>query len=85
MTGIEVKNSCVKSVADLYDDIILYNFIEDLNETSNRIKFSSHSSIIFMTAVLKFSNNYFCEGTENISREIIKKSFDNKKEQNKID
>ncbi len=83
LTGIEVKNSCVKSVADLYDDIILYNFIEDLNETSNRIKFSSHSSIIFMTAVLKFSNNYFCEGTENISREIIKKSFDNKKEQNK--
>ena len=83
LTGIEVKNSCVKSVADLYDDVILYNFIEDLNETSNRIKFSSHSSIIFMTAVLKFSNNYFCEGTENISREIIKKSFDNKKEQNK--
>lgn len=83
LTGIEVKNSCVKYVADLYDDVILYNFIEDLNETSNRIKFSSHSSIIFMTAVLKFSNNYFCEGTENISREIIKKSFDNKKEQNK--
>ena len=83
LTGIEVKNSCVKFVADLYDDVILYNFIEDLNETSNRIKFSSHSSIIFMTAVLKFSNNYFCEGTENISREIIKKSFDNKKEQNK--
>ena len=83
LTGIEVKNSCVKSVADLYYDVIFYNFIEVLNETSNRIKFSSHSSIIFMTAVLKFSNNYFCEGTENISREIIKKSFDNKKEQNK--
>ncbi len=67
----EVKRKNIMLIDELYNEHDLYNFIEVLNETSNKIKFSSHGSIIFMTTVLKFSDNNFKETNKIISREII--------------
>ena len=67
----EVKKKNIMLIDELYNEHDLYNFIEVLNETSNKIKFSSHGSIIFMTTVLKFSDNNFKETNKIISREII--------------
>lgn len=68
---VEVKKKNIMLIDELYNEHDLYNFIEVLNETSNKIKFSSHESIIFMTTVLKFSDNNFKETNKIISREII--------------
>ena len=67
----EVKKKNIMLIDELYNEHDLYNFIEVLNETSNKIKFSSHGSIIFMTTVLKFSDNNFKETNKIISRKII--------------
>lgn len=83
LSNIDTKNENIKLVADLYNDDVIYNLIEGLNNVQSNIKMSTHGSIIFMTFILKFSDNIskvddnnikqtnVCFD-KNISREIIK-------------
>lgn len=68
LSDIDVKNENILLTSSIYNEEILYDLIEKLNEFQNIVKISSHGSIIFMTLLLKFSDNYFNsrEGKENI-------------------
>lgn len=57
LSSINVKNDFIIKISDLYSDDNLYNLIESLNDVNNIIKVSSHGFIIFMTSILKFSDN----------------------------
>lgn len=67
LSNIESKNLNIKLVSDFYDNKSLYNLIESLNNTQNMIKFSTHSSIILMASILKFSDMYFNKMDVNLS------------------
>ncbi len=71
LSNIKVKNDYVKLVNDLCGAKVLYEFIDVLNNTQNVIKFSTHSSIIFLTSILKFSDENNEKDSKIISREII--------------
>ena len=46
-------------VSGLYDSKNIYELIEILNEVQNFLRVSTHGCILFMTTILKFSDNYF--------------------------
>ncbi len=77
LSNIMTKNASIKVVSDLFDDDKLYKFVEVLNDILSVIKVSSHGSIVFMTYMLRFSDEFFSnekmvgEGDKIISREII--------------
>lgn len=75
LSNISTKNEYIKLVSDKYNDREVYELIENLNDVQNSIKFSNHSSIIFMTSILKYAdlkfNNIVEGGDKIISREII--------------
>lgn len=85
LSNIEVKNKAIIEVNKLCDDNFIYDFVDTLYNVLNSIKTTSHDSIIFMTALLKVSDNFnsnslgnndFKEkkggsSSEIISREII--------------
>ena len=64
LSNIVTKNEYVKLIADMYENTDLYKLIESLNVVQNNIKISSHSSIIFMTSILKYSDLNFSDNAE---------------------
>lgn len=64
LSNIATKNEYVKLIADMYANTDLYKLIESLNVVQNNIKISSHSSIIFMTSILKYSDLNFSDNAE---------------------
>ena len=64
LSNIATKNEYVKLIADMYENTDLYKLIESLNVVQNNIKISSHSSIIFMTSILKYSDLNFSDNGE---------------------
>lgn len=64
LSNIATKNEYVKLIADMYENTDLYKLIESLNVVQNNIKISSHSSIIFMTSILKYSDLNFSDNAE---------------------
>ena len=64
LSNIAIKNEYVKLIADMYENTDLYKLIESLNVVQNNIKISSHSSIIFMTSILKYSDLNFSDNAE---------------------
>lgn len=59
LSDIEVKNENIVLVSELYDSKNIYELIERLNEVQNFLRVSTHGCILFMTTILKFSDNYF--------------------------
>ena len=59
LSDIEVKNENIVLVSGLYDSKNIYELIEILNEVQNFLRVSTHGCILFMTTILKFSDNYF--------------------------
>ena len=85
-SNISIKNEYINLIANKYNDSDLYDLIENLNLIQNSVKFSSHSAIIFLTSILKYSDLKFKNSdssfvdsinlnvksdNKNISREII--------------
>lgn len=64
LSNIATKNEYVKLIADMYENTDLYKLIESLNVVQNNIKISSHSYIIFMTSILKYSDLNFSDNAE---------------------
>lgn len=64
LSNIATKNEYVKLIADMYENTDLYKLIESLNVVQNNIKISSHSSIVFMTSILKYSDLNFSDNGE---------------------
>ncbi len=71
LSNIVAKNKAISLVSNLFTDKTIYGLIEMLNDSLSSIKYSSHSSIILMTCLLKFSDNDYFENKKIISREII--------------
>ncbi len=71
LSDIEVKNENIVLVSELYDSKNIYELIERLNEVQNVLRVSTHGCILFMTTILKFSDNYF-EKKNNILEENTK-------------
>lgn len=58
-SNISIKNEYINLIANKYNDSDLYDLIENLNLIQNSVKFSSHSAIIFLTSILKYSDLKF--------------------------
>ena len=56
LSNIDVKNEYIIEISKLYSDDLLYKLIEELNNIQSSVKLSTHGSIIFMTLILKFSD-----------------------------
>lgn len=56
LSNINVKNEYIIEISKLYSDNLLYKLIEELNNIQSSVKLSTHGSIIFMTLILKFSD-----------------------------
>ena len=85
LSSISTKNDYIKLVSDKYNDKDLYDLIENLNGIQNSIKISNHSSIIFMTSILKYSDLKFgniMENNEKSSEKIISQEIIEKKKGN---
>ena len=91
-SNISIKNEYINLIANNYNDSDLYDLIENLNLIQNSVKFSSHSAIIFLTSILKYSDLKFKNNdssfadninlniksdNKNISREIINNKNNN--------
>ena len=74
LSDIDVKNENIKLVDNLYNVGIIYDLIEKLNDIQTTIKNSNHGCILFMTSILKFSDNYFCNKKVEIDSVDIKKN-----------
>lgn len=85
LSSISTKNDYIKLVSDKYNDKDLYDLIENLNGVQNSIKISNHSSIIFMTSILKYSDLKFGNieiNGEKSSEKIISQEIIEKKDKN---
>lgn len=85
LSSISTKNEYIKLVSDKYNDRNLYDLIENLNGVQSSIKISNHSSIIFMTSILKYSDLKFGNimvNNEKSSEKIISWEIIEKKEEN---
>lgn len=85
LSSISTKNEYIKLVSDKYNDKDLYDLIENLNGVQSSIKISNHSSIIFMTSILKYSDLKFGNieiNGEKSSEKIISQEIIEKKEEN---
>ena len=85
LSSISTKNEYIKLVSDKYSDRDLYDLIENLNGVQNSIKISNHSSIIFMTSILKYSDLKFGNiviNNEKSSEKIISREIIEKKDKN---
>ena len=85
LSSISTKNDYIKLISDKYNDKDLYDLIENLNGIQNSIKISNHSSIIFMTSILKYSDLKFgniMENNEKSSEKIISQEIIEKKKGN---
>ena len=85
LSSISTKNEYIKLVSDKYNDKDLYDLIENLNGVQSSIKISNHSSIIFMTSILKYSDLKFgniMENNEKSSEKIISQEIIEKKKGN---
>lgn len=85
LSSISTKNEYIKLVSDKYNDRNLYDLIENLNGVQSSIKISNHSSIIFMTSILKYSDLKFGNimvNNEKSSEKIISREIIEKKEEN---
>lgn len=76
LSDIDIKNENIKLVNSLYTNQVIYDLIEKLNEIQGTIKISSHNCILFMTLMLKFSDNYFAEINSSV---VINKENNNSK------
>lgn len=79
LSNVNVKNDYVIKVSKIYDDKLLYNLIEELNNVQTSIRLSTHSSIIFMTFMLKIADSMNAKKVDvdnlssvNVSNAIIK-------------
>ena len=87
LSDIDIKNENIILVNELYDSKIVYELIEKLNEIQNYLRISTHGCILFMTMILKFSDNYFGNSTNNLEKEIKNDTFNinnSNKSENKI-
>lgn len=85
LSSISTKNDYIKLVSDKYNDKDLYDLIENLNGIQNSIKISNHSSIIFMTSILKYSDLKFeniMVNNEKSSEKIISQEIIEEKDKN---
>lgn len=85
LSDIDIKNENIVLVNNLYDSKIVYELIEKLNEIQNSLRTSTHGCILFMTAILKFSDNYFGNLIgNNLEKNVIDSSVKNKPISQKI-
>ena len=87
LSDIDIKNENIILVNDLYNSKIVYELIEKLNEIQNSLRISTHGCILFMTMILKFSDNYFGNSTNDLEKNIKKDTFsvnNSNKSENKI-
>ena len=87
LSDIDIKNENIILVNELYDSKIVYELIENLNEIQNSLRISTHGCILFMTMILKFSDNYFGNSTNDLEKNIKNYTFsvnNSNKSENKI-
>ena len=87
LSDIDIKNENIILVNELYDSKIVYELIEKLNEIQNFLRISTHGCILFMTMILKFSDNYFGNPTNDLEKNIKNDTFNinnSNKSENKI-
>ena len=87
LSDIDIKNENIILVNELYDSKIVYELIEKLNEIQNYLRISTHGCILFMTMILKFSDNYFGNSTNDLEKKIKNDTFNinnSNKSENKI-
>lgn len=87
LSDIDIKNENIILVNELYDSKIVYELIEKLNEIQNFLRISTHGCILFMTTILKFSDNYFGNPTNDLEKNIKNDTFNinnSNKSENKI-
>lgn len=87
LSDIDIKNENIILVNELYDSKIVYELIEKLNEIQNFLRISTHGCILFMTMILKFSDNYFGNPTNDLEKKIKNDTFNinnSNKSENKI-
>ena len=87
LSDIDIKNENIILVDELYDSKIVYELIEKLNEIQNSLRISTHGCILFMTMILKFSDNYFGNSTNDLEKKIKNYTFsvnNSNKSENKI-
>ena len=87
LSDIDIKNENIILVNELYDSKIVYELIEKLNEIQNSLRISTHGCILFMTMILKFSDNYFGNSTNDLEKNIKNYTFsvnNSNKSENKI-
>ena len=82
LSDIDIKNEIIVLVNNLYDSKTIYELIEKLNEIQNFLRTSTHGCILFMTAILKFSDNYFGNLiVDNLGKKVVDNATKN---ENKI-
>ena len=87
LSDIDIKNENIILVNELYDSKIVYELIEKLNEIQNSLRISTHGCILFMTMILKFSDNYFGNSINDLEKNIKNYTFsvnNSNKSENKI-
>ena len=87
LSDIDIKNENIILVNELYDSKIVYELIEKLNEIQNFLRISTHGCILFMTMILKFSDNYFGNSINDLEKNIKNYTFsvnNSNKSENKI-
>lgn len=87
LSDIDIKNENIILVNDLYNSKIVYELIEKLNEIQNSLRISTHGCILFMTMILKFSDNYFGNSINDLEKNIKNDTFsvnNSNKNENKI-
>ena len=84
LSNVNTKNSAIKSICDLFDSSDIYKLIELLNKVQNDIKFSSHSYIILMTLLLRFSDEFFSDIASSKNNQVVNFYEENDKENKKI-
>lgn len=75
LSDIDVKNENILLVNNLYDSKIIYELIEKLDSIQSSLRNSTHGCILFMTAMLKFSDTYFDSNKKNNSDFIKTSSY----------
>lgn len=87
LSDIDIKNENIILVNDLYNSKIVYELIEKLNEIQNSLRISTHGCILFMTMILKFSDNYFGNSINDLEKNVRNDTFsvnNSNKSENKI-
>ena len=90
VTNIKEKNDMIKSISDSFDDIIIYDFINEFNDLLIRMKSASYPTILLIVSLLKLSNSNF-NNSVTVDRVVVEENslknnnIDKKKDNDVVD